>query len=106
MRIAAINTVTVKTKPGQTAHVLSVLSEMTEQFHAQSGCLSYGAVESKSQPALLVVTGHWSCPDCMNGHFLNPALQTFSTLLESNIVYSLSFHHTVLEPNNKEPRSS
>lgn len=97
MRIAAINTVTIKTKPGQTGHVLSLLAGMIDNFRSNSGCLAYGTAQSSSQPELLVITGHWTSLEHMEGHFLNPAQQTFSQLLDSNTVYSLSFHHAVLE---------
>ncbi|MDR7052931.1 quinol monooxygenase YgiN [Pseudomonas koreensis] len=97
MRIAAINTVTIKTKPGQTSHVANLLAGMIENFRSTSGCLAYDTAQSLNQPELLVVTGHWTSLEHMKGHFLNPAQQTFSKLLDSNTVYSLSFHHAVLE---------
>jgi len=97
MRIAAISTVIIKTKPGQTGHILNLLSGMIDNFHSHSGCLAYSTVQSSSQPELLVITGHWISLEHMEGHFLNPAQQAFSQILDPNTVYSLSFHHVVLD---------
>lgn len=97
MRIAAINTVTIKTKPDQTGHVLSLVAGIIDSFRSNSGCLAYDTAQSSNQPELIVITGHWTSLEHMEAHFLNPAQQTFSKLLDANTVYSLSFHHAVHE---------
>lgn len=97
MRILAINTVTIRTQPGQKENVLSLLSDAIKNLRSSTGCVCYGIVASLNHPELLVISGCWTSAVQMESHFASSAHQIFSKLLDSNKIYGLSFDHVVFE---------
>lgn len=92
MIIAATNTVTVHAMPGENHVVGALLNDMISDLQETSGCLSYSAVRSHSQPNLWLVTAHWGTSQAMETHFLSPAQEKYGELMGLRVVRSLEFN--------------
>lgn len=92
MFIAATNTITIHSAPGQVNAVGVLLLEMICSLRDSSGCLAYTAVQSHYKPNLWIVTGHWLTQLDMERHFHNPAQEKYAELLSCESVRSIEFN--------------
>ncbi|WP_426619436.1 antibiotic biosynthesis monooxygenase family protein [Pseudomonas rustica] len=98
MVIAASNTITIHAMPGKSDVVGAWLENIVSSLQETSGCLSYSAVQSHSEPDLWLVTAHWCTSQAMESHFRSPAQEKYSELMGLKVVRSLEFNcHSLIQ---------
>lgn len=87
----AISRIKVYEAKHTTVDLAQSLQTIAGSLKDRPGCLAYDVAPSADEKGLWIVTGRWNSFEAMEDHFEDPALNTFSALMQNHVVSRLDF---------------